>query len=95
MEPIYSSSALRDRQREVKDAARKGVVRITENGNGAFVFCSEEVYEKQLRQAVEEALYAERMAQVIRDGQKDAAAGRTYSVDDGFAAIEARRAKRA
>ncbi len=95
MEPIYSSSALRDRQREIKDAARKGVVRITESGNGAFVFCSEEVFENQLRQAAEEALYAERMAQVIRDGRKDASAGRTYSVNEGFAAIEARRAKRA
>ena len=95
MEAIYSSVALRDRQREVKDAARKDVVHITENGNGAFIFCSEEVFERRLQRAVDEALYAEHMAQVVRDGREDVAAGRTFSVEEGFAAIEARRAKRA
>lgn len=94
MEAIYSSVALRDRQREVKDAARKDVVHITENGNGAFVFCSEEVFERQLRRAADEALYAERMAQVIRDGRADVAAGRVYhGIDAAFAAVEARRAE--
>ena len=95
MEAIYSSVALRDRQREVKDAARKDVVRITENGNGAFVFCSEEVFERCLQRAADEAIYAERMAQAVREGREDVDAGRTYSIDEGFAAIEARRARRA
>ena len=93
MEAIYSSVALRDRQREVKDAARNDVVHITENGNGAFVFCSEEVFEKRLRRAAESAVYEERMAQAIREGRADVAAGRTYSsVDEAFATIEAKRA---
>ncbi|MBR3225697.1 MAG: hypothetical protein IKF78_10310 [Atopobiaceae bacterium] len=95
MEAIYSSVALRDRQREVKDAARKDVVRITENGNGAFVFCSEEVFERRLQRAADEALYAERMAQAVRDGRADVKAGRTLSLEEGFAAIESRRARRA
>ena len=95
MEAIYSSVALRDRQREVKDAARKDVVRITENGNGAFVFCSEEVFERRLQRAADEALYAERMAQAVRDGRADVKAGRTFSLEEGFAAIESRRARRA
>lgn len=37
MTPIYSSAAIKTRQREVKDAARENVVHITENGNAAFV----------------------------------------------------------
>lgn len=94
MEAIYSSVALRDRQREVKEAARKGVVHITENGNGAFVFCSEEVFEERLRLAAQEAIYAERMAQAIREGRDDAAAGRTYSIEAAFAEIDARRSAR-
>ena len=94
MEAIYSSVTLRDRQREVKDAARKDVVRITENGNGAFVFCSEEVFERRLQRAADEAIYAERMAQAVRDGRADVEAGRTLSMEEGFAAIEARRQRR-
>lgn len=53
--------SLRDRQREVKEAAHEGVVRITENANGAFVFCSEEVFERRMRHDAEEARYAERV----------------------------------
>lgn len=93
MEAIYSSVALRDRQREVKEAARKSVVHITENGNGAFVFCSEEIFEASLRRAAEEAVYAERMAQAIREGQEDLASGRVYSISEAFAAADKRKAQ--
>ena len=94
MEAIYSSVALRDRQREVKEAARKDVVHITENGNGAFVFCSEEVFERRMRQVAEDAIYAERMSWVVREGREDVANGRTYSMEQGFAQIAARRQSR-
>ena len=43
---IYSSTALASRQREVKDVADRQVVYITENGNGAYVFCSEEIFDR-------------------------------------------------
>ena len=33
-------------------------VRTTENGEGAFVFCSEEVFQREIDDAVERALYA-------------------------------------
>ena len=46
MTAIYSSAALKTRQREIKDIARKDVVHITENGNAAFVFMSEELFEQ-------------------------------------------------
>lgn len=44
-------SALKTNQREVKDAALEGVVRVTENGRGAFVFCSGDVFDRRLRAA--------------------------------------------
>ena len=91
MDAIYSSVALRDRQREVKDAAREHVVRITENGAGAYVFCSEAVYERELRRAAEEAVYAERMAVAVREGREDVAAGRI--VVGAEAAMERIRAR--
>ena len=51
MEAIFSSSALQTRQREIKDIARQQIVHITENGNGAFVFCSEELLQKTIDEA--------------------------------------------
>lgn len=73
---IYSSSALKTRQREIKDAARRDVVHITENGNAAFVLLSEELFAQRLRQAREEAAYEERMRQVILAGREDQREGR-------------------
>ncbi len=69
MTAIYSSSALKTNQREIKDIALKEVVHITENGNGAFVFCSEELFQKKLQEAADEAALEARMAYVIERGQ--------------------------
>lgn len=82
---IYSSAALKTRQREVKDAARTDVVHITENGNAAFVLMSEELYERNLRRAAEQAAYEERMRSCILDGRADIAAGKYR---DGINALE-------
>lgn len=49
MDAIYSATALRNHPREVKQAARERLVRITENGNGAYVFFSEEVFQREGR----------------------------------------------
>lgn len=76
MTPIYSSAALKTRQREIKDVARSQVVHITENGNAAFVLMSEEVYEKNLREAAERASYEARVASVVERGRADIEAGR-------------------
>lgn len=94
MTPIYSSAALKTRQREVKDAALKNVVHITENGNGAFVFCSEEIFENQLKQAAEQAAYEERMRAVIERGRTDYTTGRvTEGTDAAFAKAAELRAQ--
>ncbi len=92
MTVIYSSAALKTKQREVKDAALKDVVHITENGNGAFVFCSEALFEEKLREAAEQAAYEERMLAVVERGRSDFAAGRVVEgTAAAFAAIEQRR----
>lgn len=74
MERIYSTTALRDRQREVKDAASRDLVRITENGEGAYVFCSEEVFQREVDDAVERALYADRVKNAVARGHAALAA---------------------
>ena len=77
---IYSSTALTTRQREVKDAARAGVVHITENGNGAFVFCSEDVFAAEIERAEEAARYEVELRYVLQRAAEDVAAGR-YETD--------------
>lgn len=77
---IYSSTALATRQREVKNVADHQVVHITENGNGAYIFCSEEVFDCELRHAREEARYEAEMAFALRRGRRDIEEGR-YTTD--------------
>lgn len=79
---IYSSTALANRQREVKDVAQREVVHITENGNGAYVFCSEDVFARELERAREEARYAAELELVARRGRCDIEEGR-YTDDVG------------
>lgn len=76
LEPIFPISALQKRQREVKEAARAGVVRITENGAGAYVFCTEETFQRKLDEAAENAAYEARVAMAVERGRADIAAGR-------------------
>lgn len=91
MTAIYSSAALKTRQREIKDIAMKEVVHITENGNGAFIFCSEEVFEKELRNAAEQAAYEARLIDTIERGRADIAAGRYIEgLDEGLAELNKR-----
>ena len=91
MEPIFPISALQKRQSEVKQAAQSHVVRITENGVGAYVFCSEEMFEKRIAEVAEQAAYEARMAAAIERGRADIAAGRSYvGVDAASAEIERR-----
>ena len=78
MEAIYPVTALQKQQGEVKKAAREGLVRITENGKGAYVFCSENVFGRILDQAAEDAAAEARMHLIVNRGRSDIAAGRTY-----------------
>ncbi|WP_139653315.1 hypothetical protein [Raoultibacter phocaeensis] len=88
LDEIYPISALIKKQKEVKEAAQRGVVRITEQGAGAYVFSSEEQYEKAIRRAQEEAVYEARLRDTIIAGRADMNAGRVHSDhEDFFAAI--------
>ena len=91
MDKVYSSTALKERQGEVKAAAREGLVRITENGSGAFVFCSDEVFQREIDDAVERALYTARVEEAVLRGR---AAVREGRVVEGIEAARADVAKR-
>lgn len=91
MDKVYSSTALKERQGEVKAAAREGLVRITENGSGAFVFCSDEVFQREIDDAVERALYTARVEEAVLRGRAAAREGR---VVEGIEAARAEVAKR-
>ena len=62
MDAIYPATAFCDHPREVKQAARDRLVRITENGNGAYVFRVEEIFQREVDDAVERALYVQRVS---------------------------------
>ena len=94
LSPIFPISALQKRQREVKEAARDDVVRITENGSGAYVFCSEAAFKRALAEAAEEAAYEARMEAVILRGKADIAAGRFIEGTDAARAEVERRLNR-
>ncbi len=86
MTQIYSSTALVTKLREVKDAAEREIVHITENGNGAFIFCSEELFAQALEEERKKAIRAEQLLQVRRRSRADFAAGRYY---EGVEALRA------
>lgn len=93
MEPIYSMTALQRNTSEVKEAARKDVVRITEQGGAGFIFASEDAFERRIAAEREDAAYEARLLEAVGRGVADIEAGRyTTSIDDAFArAAELRR----
>ena len=96
MTPIFPSTALKNRQREIKDIADREMVHITENGHGKYIFAAEEVIEREIDRAVEDALYEARMADALRRSREDFAAGRVYGSREALVeAVEAKRATRA
>jgi len=56
MPAIYPSTALKNEQRAIKAIADNEVVYITENGRGKYLFMSQEVHDREIEEAVEEAL---------------------------------------
>ena len=96
MTPIYPSTALKNKQREIKAIADVEIVYITENGHGKYIFAFEEVIEREKQRAVEEALYEFRMAEALRQSREDFAAGNYYeSREDLMSAVAAKREKHA
>lgn len=96
MEPIYSMTTLQRNPSQVKDAAQNSVVRITEQGVGAYVFCSEEAFDKRIAQEREDAAFEARLAEAVGRGVADIEAGRyVTSVDEALSRAALLRRKRA
>ena len=96
MPAIYPSTALKNEQRAIKAIADREVVYITENGRGKYLFMSQEVHDREVAKAVEEALYEARMADALRASRADFEAGSYYaSREDLKAAVEQKRAANA
>lgn len=96
MEPIYPMSTLQRNPSRVKEDARDQVVRITEQGGGAYVFCSEEAFEARVAREREDAAYEARAIESVGRGIADIDAGRFFgSVDEAFEAAEEIRERRA
>lgn len=91
MPAIYPSTALKNQQREIKEIADKEVVYITENGRGKYAFMSEEVFQREIENAVEDALYEERLIQALRQSREDYAAGRYYTSREEMLAVVAKK----
>ena len=90
LNPIYPITALQKKTAEVKDAAKRDVVRITENGMGAYIFASEEIFERRMREAAEQAVEEALLAGAIERGRADIAAGKYLTGDAAWAEIEKR-----
>lgn len=96
MEPIYSMTTLQRNPSQVKEAARDSVVRITEQGAGAYVFCSEDAFERRIAAEREDAAYEARLVEAVGRGIADIEAGRyVASVDEAFRQADELRRKRA
>lgn len=95
MEPIYSMTALQRNPSQGKSVARDNVVRITERGMGAYVFCSEEVFEERTAKEREDAAYGARLLESVGRGVVDIQAGRYVTfLDEAFeCAAELRRSR--
>ncbi len=91
MSAIYPSTALKNQQREIKAAAAREIVHITENGWGKYVFMSEDVFERAVERAVEEALYEKRLADALRESRRDFDEGRSYTSRESMLAAAAKR----
>lgn len=85
MEPIFSMTTLQRNPSEVKRAAKESVVRITEQGAAAYVFCTEEKFEERIAKERADAAYEARVLDAVGRGIADIESGRyVTSVDEAF-----------
>lgn len=86
MEPIYSMTTLQRNPSTVKAKAKTELVRITEQGGDAYVFCSEAAFEERIRKEREDAAYEARVLDAVGRGVADIKEGRyVTSIDEAFA----------
>lgn len=96
MTPIFPSTALKNQQREIKKLADTQLVYIAENGRGKYVFTSQEVLDQIIADAVEDALYEQRLSDALAESRDDFENGRYYTSRESLmAAVNAKREARA
>lgn len=86
MDPIFSMTTLQRSPGKVKEAARSGIVRITEQGSGGYIFASEKAFAEYVAIQREEAISEARITDSVDRAIADIAAGHFVdSVDLAFA----------
>ena len=71
----YPSTALTNQLWEIERLADDELVYITENGHAKYVFMAQEVFEHAIADAVEQALYEERLKSALTQSRRDFAQG--------------------
>ena len=74
-ENVFTSTQLKTNLREVKEAAEKDIVYITENGVIAYVLCSVEIWNREMRRAELEGSWEVAVEGVLRDAGRECAEG--------------------
>ena len=93
MAPIFPITALSKEPKAVKEAAKNGPVRITENGRGAYIFATEEAFIEYVSKEREDAAYEAYLLAEVGAGVTDIEAGRVVtSRSEMFAEAAKRRA---
>ncbi|VWM03362.1 Uncharacterised protein [Collinsella sp. AK_207A] len=92
---IYPITAISKNPKAVKEQADKGIVHITENGRGAYVFMGMQVFDDLIRREREDAAYEQYLHDEVGRGIADLEVGRyTTSREAMFARAAEIRARR-
>lgn len=92
--PIFPITALSKEPKAVKEAAENSLVRITENGRGAYVFTSEKALAELIERERQEAAYEAYLAEKTARGVADIEAGNYVTSREEMFAEAARRRER-
>jgi PHD/YefM family antitoxin component YafN of YafNO toxin-antitoxin module len=82
MAAIFPISDLQKRPAEVKAYAQREVVHLTENGRGAYVLMSEELFEDYVARKQEEAVWEQGLVSAVERGIRDVEEGRTHTLEE-------------
>lgn len=82
MAAIFPISDLQKRPTEVKAYAQREVVHLTENGRGAYVLMSEELFEDYVARKQEEAVWEQGLVSAVERGIRDVEEGRTHTLEE-------------
>ena len=82
MAAIFPISDLQKRPAEVKAYAQSEVVHLTENGRGAYVLMSEELFEDYVARKQEEAVWEQGLVAAVERGIRDVEEGRTHTLEE-------------